>query len=53
MFEIAFLKAASELDNAISSWELVPFCNCPWVEGILVVIPIGCWLSVRVLCGTS
>ena len=24
--------------------ELIPFCNCPWVEGILVVIPNGCWL---------
>ena len=22
-------------------WELIPFCNCPWVEGILVVIPNG------------
>ena len=22
-------------------WELIPFCNCPCVEGILVVIPDG------------
>ena len=25
-------------------WELIQFCNCPWVEGILVVIPNGCRL---------
>ena len=35
MFEIAFLKAESELDNAIF-WQFIPFCNCPWVEGILL-----------------
>ena len=28
-------------------WEFIPFCNCSWVEGILVVIPHGFpgWLS--------
>ena len=25
-------------------WELIQFCNCPWVEGILLVIPNGCRL---------
>ena len=37
MFENAFLKAASELDNAISLGSL--FHNRPCIEGILVVIP--------------
>ena len=30
-------------------WQFIPFCNCPWVEGILVVIPNGCRQCVRVL----
>ena len=50
MFEIAFSKAASEFECYIP-WEFIPLCNCPWVEGILVVIPYGCRLCVRVLYG--
>ena len=34
-------------------WGFVPFCNCPWVERILVVIPNGCWLCVRVQYSTE
>ena len=30
-------------------WQFIPFCDCPWVEGILVVIPNGCLQCVRVL----
>ena len=30
-------------------WQFIPFCDCPWVEGILVVIPNGCRQCVRVL----
>ena len=29
--------------------QFIPFCNCPWVVGILVVIPNGCRQCVRVL----
>ena len=54
MFEIALLKAASELDNEFEfDNEFVPFCNSPWVKGILVVIPNGSRLCLRVLYGTS
>ena len=49
MFEIAFLKAASELDNSVFLGSLFHSVDCPWVEGILVVIPNGCRQCVRVL----
>ena len=38
-------KSSQRIGQCYIPWELVSFCNCPWVEGILVVIPNGCWLS--------
>ena len=41
-------KSSQWIGQCHIPWEFVPFCNCPWVERILVVIPNGCWLCVRV-----
>ena len=34
MFEIAFFKSSQWIGQCFIPWEFVPFCNCPWVEGI-------------------
>ena len=61
MYEITFLKAAGELDCFSSGstphyepyWDWIPFCNCPWVERVLVAIPNGCRLCLSILFGAS
>ena len=37
-------KSSHWIRQCCFPWELIQFCNCPWVEGILVVIPNGCRL---------
>ena len=46
-------KSSQWIGQCYTPWEFVPFCNCPWVKGILVLIPNGSRLCVRVLYGTS
>ena len=53
MFEIEFLKAASELDNAISPRSLFHSVIVLGSKEYFLVIPYGRWLCVRVLYGTS
>ena len=44
-----FFKSSQWVWQFYFPWQFIPFCNCPWVEGILVVIPNGCRQCVRVL----
>ena len=37
MLEMACLNVASEVANVISFWKF-PFRDCPWIQGILIVI---------------